>query len=64
MRGGQLVGDQVAVTPSTLNQNRDFPVLIEYRHMLGGIFKHMYSLDNTQIARVFPNAVPLESGLV
>jgi hypothetical protein len=26
--------------------------------------RHMYSLDNTQIARVFPNAVPLELGLV
>jgi hypothetical protein len=58
------VGEQVAVTPSTLNQNRDFPVLTEYRGMLGGIFRHMYSLDNTRIARVFPNAVRLELGLV
>ena len=32
--------------------------------MLGGIFRRMYSLDNTRIARVFPNAVPLELGLV
>ena len=29
----------------TLNQNRDFPVLTEYRAMLGGVFKRMYSLD-------------------
>jgi uncharacterized protein (DUF1501 family) len=64
VRGGRLVGDQVAVTPSTLNQNRDFPVLTEYRGILGGIFRHMYSLDNTRIERVFPNAVPLELGLV
>lgn len=64
VHGGRLVGEQVAVTPATLNQNRDFPVLTEYRTMLGGIFKHMYSLDNTRIARVFPNTVPLELGLV
>jgi uncharacterized protein (DUF1501 family) len=64
VQGGRFVGDQVAVTPSTLNQNRDFPVLTEYRGMLGGIFRRMYALDNTRIARVFPNAVPLELGLV
>jgi uncharacterized protein (DUF1501 family) len=63
VQGGRFVGDQVAVTPSTLNQNRDFPVLTEYRGMLGGIFRQMYSLDNTRIARVFPNAMPLELGL-
>jgi uncharacterized protein (DUF1501 family) len=62
--GGRMAGDQVTVTPTTLNQNRDFPVLTEYRAMLGGVFKHMYSLDNTRIARVFPNTVPLELGLV
>jgi uncharacterized protein (DUF1501 family) len=64
VHGGRLVGDQVAITPSTLNQNRDFPVLTEYRTMLGGIFKRMYSLDNTRIARVFPNTMPLELGLL
>ena len=64
VRGGRIAGEQVAVTPATLNQNRDFPVLPEYRAMLGGIFKHMYSLDNTRIARVFPSTVPHELGLV
>jgi hypothetical protein len=64
VHGGRLVGDQVAVTPDTLNQNRDFPVLTEYRGLLGGIFRRMYSLDSTRIARVFSNAAPLELGLV
>jgi uncharacterized protein (DUF1501 family) len=64
VRGGRFVGDQVAVTANTLNQNRDFPVLTEYRGMLGGIFRQMYGLDSTRIARVFPNAVPLDLGLV
>jgi uncharacterized protein (DUF1501 family) len=64
VQGGRIAGEQVAVTPQTLNQNRDFPVLTEYRGMLGGIFKRMYVLDNSRIARVFPNTVPLELGLV
>jgi uncharacterized protein (DUF1501 family) len=64
VQGGRFAGEQVAVTPQTLNQNRDFPVLTEYRGMLGGIFKRMYSLDNARIERVFPNTVPLELGLV
>ena len=64
VQGGRFVGEQVAVTPKTLNQNRDFPVLTEYRGMLGGIFKRMYSLDNARIGRVFPNTVPSDLGLV
>jgi len=55
---------RVPLTASTLNQNRDFPVLTEYRSLLGGIFRHIYGLDNARIARVFPNAVPLELALV
>jgi uncharacterized protein (DUF1501 family) len=64
VHGGRLVGDQVSVEPNTLNQNRDFPVLTEYRRMLGGIFRRMYSLDNARIARVFPSAGPLDLGVV
>jgi uncharacterized protein (DUF1501 family) len=64
VRGGRLAGEQVAVTPRSLNQNRDFPVLTEYRAMLGGLFKRMYSLDEARLERVFPNTMPLDLGLV
>jgi uncharacterized protein (DUF1501 family) len=64
VQGGRLAGEQVAVEPRTLNQNRDFPVLTDYRAMLGGIFKRMYSLDTTRLQRVFPNTVPVELGLM
>jgi len=64
VRGGQFVGEQVAITSSTMHQNRDFPVLTEYRGMLAGIFKHLYSLDHARIARVFPNARLLDFGVV
>jgi len=64
VNGGRFVGEQIALVANTLNQGRDFPVLTEYRGMLGGIFKRMYSLDNNRIGRVFPNAVTLDLGLV
>ena len=63
IQGGRFLGEQVAVTPKTLNQNRDFPVLTEYRGMLGGMFKRMYTLDNDRVGKIFPNTVPLELGL-
>ena len=34
------------------------------RRMLGGIFKRMYSLDQTRISRVFPQAMPLDLSLI
>ena len=42
IQGGRMAGEQVAVRRQTLNQNRDFPVLTEYRALLGGLFKRMY----------------------
>jgi len=64
VHGGRFAGEQVAVTPGSLNQNRDFPVLTEYRAMLGAIFKRMYLLDNARLANVFPGTAPREIGLV
>ena len=64
VHGGRIAGEQIAVTAQTLNQNRDFPVLTEYRGLLGGIFKRMYMLDGSRIERVFPNTMPLDLGLV
>jgi uncharacterized protein (DUF1501 family) len=64
LQGGRLVGEQTAVAAQTLNQNRDFPVLTEYRALLGGIFKRMYALDSGRLARVFPNAATKDLGLL
>jgi uncharacterized protein (DUF1501 family) len=60
IRGGRMLGEQVVVEPKTLNQNRDFPVLTEYRALLGGLFRRMYELDNPRLQRVFPDATPLD----
>ncbi len=64
VRGGRMIGEQVTVSPLTLNQGRDLPVLTEYRSLLGGIFKRMYSLDADRMARVFPDAPPRDLGLL
>lgn len=62
--GGRMAGEQIAVTAASLNQNRDFPVLTEYRAMLGGLFKRMYGLDAGRLERIFPGTTPLELGLL
>jgi uncharacterized protein (DUF1501 family) len=64
LQGGRFAGEQVSIDARTLNQNRDYPVLTEYRSLLGGIFKRMYSLDAGRLSRIFPNAVPSDLGLV
>ncbi len=64
LQGGRFAGDQVEVSPRTLNQNRDWPVMTEYRAMLAGLFKRMYGLDATRLDRVFPNTVARDLGLV
>jgi uncharacterized protein (DUF1501 family) len=63
VRGG-VRGEQVALAPATLNQGRDWPVLNEYRAVLGGLFQRLYGLDAAQLARVFPGATPRDLGLV
>ncbi|AOZ04011.1 hypothetical protein BKK81_26540 [Cupriavidus sp. USMAHM13] len=64
VRGGRIAGDQVAVEERTLNQNRDWPVLNEYRAVLGGLFQRLYGLDESRLAQVFPGARPRDIGLV
>lgn len=64
VRGGRLVGEQVAVERATLFQDRDYPVLTDYRDLLGGLFKRLYGLSDAQVARVFPQSKALDLGLI
>jgi len=64
VRGGRMAGPQRLLTPETLNQNRDLPVLTDYRAMLGGLLARLYGLGPAQVARVFPHAAPVDLGLV
>jgi len=64
VQGGRVVGEQVEVNARSLFQNRDYPVLNEYRAVLGGLFARLYGLDSAAIARIFPGARPRDWGLV
>jgi uncharacterized protein (DUF1501 family) len=64
VQGGRFAGEQVAIAPATLNQNRDWPVLTDYRALLGGLFKRMYTLDETRLNAIFPDTLALDLGLL
>ena len=62
--GGRVVGEQQALTQATLFQNRDYPVLNEYRAVFGGLFQRMYGLSPAQLGRVFDGVAPKDLRLV
>ena len=62
--GGRVAGEQIALTSTTLFQNRDYPVLNEYRGVLAGLFKGMYGLDAGRLDRIFPRVQPKDLNLV
>jgi uncharacterized protein (DUF1501 family) len=64
LRGGQVAGEQVAVAPNTLFQNRDFQVLNDYRAVLGGLFARQYGLNSWQGEQVFAGIRARDLGLL
>ncbi|MGN6227029.1 MAG: DUF1501 domain-containing protein [Dyella sp.] len=64
VRGGRIAGEQVAVTQPNLLQNRDYPVLNNYRDVLGGLLQRLWGLSGNQLQAVFPQARPKDLGLV
>ena len=64
LRGGKVAGEQVRVEQSTLFQNRDFPVLNDYRAVLAGLFARQYGLSAAQIDQVFAGVKAKDLGLI
>ena len=64
IRGKQIAGEQIRVEQPTLFQNRDFPVLNEYRAVLGGLFARAYGLSPAQLDHVFAGVKPRDVGLI
>jgi uncharacterized protein (DUF1501 family) len=64
VHGGRIAGEQARVARESLFQDRDYPVLNEYRSVLGGIFSRMYGLEAAQLARIFPQAKTKDLALV
>jgi uncharacterized protein (DUF1501 family) len=64
INGGQVTGEQTRVERATLFQDRDYPVLNEYRAVLGGLFRTLWGLSPDQLERVFPLTTPADLKLV
>ncbi|HWK84111.1 MAG TPA: DUF1501 domain-containing protein [Caldimonas sp.] len=64
VRGGRVAGEQVAIAAGSLFQNRDYPVLNEYRAVLGGVFAKLYGLSTAQLQQVFAGSAAKDIGLV
>ncbi len=64
INGGIIAGEQQHVSRSTLFQDRDYPVLNDYRALLGGLYRSLWGLSADQCARVFPQAAPLDLKLI
>ncbi|WP_407155715.1 DUF1501 domain-containing protein [Bradyrhizobium sp. STM 3557] len=63
INGGRIVGEQVKVEQATLFQNRDSPVLTDYRAMFAGLFQRVFGLDAAAVQRIFTGVRPAELGL-
>jgi uncharacterized protein (DUF1501 family) len=64
VRGGRIAGPQVRADEAHLFQNRDYPVLTDYRGLLGGLFRRLYGLEQASLRRIFPSADPADLALL
>jgi uncharacterized protein (DUF1501 family) len=62
--GGRIAGEQQRLERATLFQDRDYPVLNDYRAILGGLFRSMWSLTPAQNQRIFAQTPPADLKLV
>jgi uncharacterized protein (DUF1501 family) len=64
IKGGTIAGEQRAVERRNLLQDRDLPVLNDYRAVLGGLFESLWGLSSAQSEAVFPQTRPIDLKLV
>ena len=64
INGGRILGEQVKVEQPHLFQNRDYPVLTDYRAMFADLIGHVFGLNNDSIQRIFTGVHPTNLALV
>jgi uncharacterized protein (DUF1501 family) len=64
INGGRIAGEQTRVERGNLFQDRDYPVINEYRALFGGLFATLWGLSSEQVQRVFPGSTPANLQLV
>lgn len=56
--GGRIAGAQQRLERANLFQDRDYPVLNDYRAVLGDLFRSLWGLTPAQCAQIFPQSSP------
>jgi uncharacterized protein (DUF1501 family) len=64
LSGGKLAGELTDVSEASLFQNRDFPLLNDYRSVLGHLVQRMFGLDVSSLNTVFPGAAARDYGIL
>jgi uncharacterized protein (DUF1501 family) len=64
IRGGKIAGRQAALNDNNLYQNRDLPILNDYRAVVANLAKRMYGMSAEQIQIVFPSVVSEDFELI
>ena len=64
LKGGRIAGPQVRADEAHLFQNRDYPVLTDYRSLLAGLIQRLYGLDQAGLHRVFSGVGPTDLALL
>ena len=64
INGGRIAGEQQPLERANLFQDRDYPVLNDYRSILGDLFRAMWGLSSAQCAQIFPQTTPARLNLV
>jgi uncharacterized protein (DUF1501 family) len=62
--GGRVAGERQRLERGSLFQDRDYPVLNDYRAVLGGLFRTLWALRPDQSERIFPQSEPADLQLI
>lgn len=54
VHGGRMIGDFNGLSDQALNQNRDLPVLADWRALLAGCLEQTYGLKEAALGHIFP----------
>lgn len=54
--GGKIIGEQAALRPEDLHEDRDLPVMNEYRGVLGSVCRDLFAMNSNDTNYVFPQA--------
>jgi uncharacterized protein (DUF1501 family) len=64
INGGVIAGEQRRLSRGALFQDRDYPVLNDYRSVLGGLFRRMWGLSPGQSSKIFAQVPAVDLQLV